>query len=89
MTDLDGAPRLTLQALRLSHGLTQGEMAKRLDKAQATIAQLEGRDDATVSNLRAYIEAMGGSLDLVATFPDSEPVVIDPLTQPGQNGRKR
>lgn len=89
MTDLDQAKRLTLQGVRLLRGLTQGQMADALSKARPTIAQLEARDDATVSNLRAYVEAMGGRLDLVATFPDAVPVIIDPLAKPGQNGRRK
>lgn len=36
---------------------------------QPAIAKLERRADMYVSNLRAYIEAMGGRLNIVAEFP--------------------
>ena len=31
---------------------------------------MEKRADMYVSNLRRYVEAMGGKLEIVATFPD-------------------
>ncbi len=73
----------------LSREVLQGQMVDMLGKLRPTTAQLEARDDATVSNLHDYVQAMGGRLDLVATFPNAEPLIIDPLSRPGQNGRKR
>ena len=36
---------------------------------QPAVAKLERRTDMYVSNLRAYIEAMGGRLNIIAEFP--------------------
>jgi hypothetical protein len=37
---------------------------------QASISKIESRSDMLLSTLRSYVEAMGGSLRLVAEFPD-------------------
>ncbi len=37
---------------------------------QPAVAKLERRTDMYVSNLRRYIEALGGSLEITARFPD-------------------
>jgi hypothetical protein len=45
-------------------------MAKLLHIDQAGISKIESRSDMLLSTLRSYVEAMGGSLRLVAEFPD-------------------
>ena len=40
--------------------------------AHPAVAKLERRTDMYVSNLRAYIEAMGGRLNIVAEFPQGD-----------------
>jgi hypothetical protein len=37
---------------------------------QATISKLERRTDMYLSSLRRFVEAMGGELEITATFPD-------------------
>ena len=37
---------------------------------QPAVAKLERRTDMYVSNLRRYIEALGGSLEMTAQFPE-------------------
>jgi hypothetical protein len=39
---------------------------------QQRLPKLERRADMLVGTLRRYVEAMGGRLDIVATFPDGE-----------------
>jgi hypothetical protein len=34
-----------------------------------------------LSALRSYVEAMGGTLELDAQFPDRRPMVIDQITE--------
>ncbi len=63
---------MQLQELRKSRNLTQEAVAKTLQVEQAAVSKLERRDDMYVSTLRAYIEALGGELKLVAAFPDAE-----------------
>ena len=46
-----------------------------------------------ISTLRKTVEAMGGSLSLVAEFPDRDPVVLSGISQdepdPKPGGKKR
>lgn len=49
--------------------VTQEELAARLGKRQPTVSRIERQGDARVSTVRAYIEALGGELELRARFP--------------------
>ena len=70
------AEEMTLQELRQARALTQVRMAKSLGVAQKQISEIEKRTDMHISTLRRSIEAMGGTLSLVAEFPDREPVML-------------
>jgi DNA-binding XRE family transcriptional regulator len=70
------AEELTLQDLRKAQKLTQEQMAAVLDIGQDSISRLEKRSDMMPSTMRSYVEAMGGSLELVARFPARAPVII-------------
>jgi transcriptional regulator with XRE-family HTH domain len=61
-----------LRGLREARGLTQEEMAERLEIRQVSVSRMEARSDVRVSTLRAVIEAMGGELEIRARFPDAE-----------------
>ena len=52
------------------------QMATVLNIRQDSISRLEKRSDMMLSTMRSYIEAMGGSLELVARFPERAPVII-------------
>lgn len=73
---------LTLQELRQARKLTQVRMAKTLKVAQKQISVIEKRTDMHISTLRRAIEAMGGNLLLVATFPDRPPVTLAGIADP-------
>jgi transcriptional regulator with XRE-family HTH domain len=62
---------LALAELRQAREKTQAELARTLDIGQPAVAKLEGRADMYVSNLRRYIEALGGKLEITARFPDT------------------
>jgi len=64
------AEEMALRHLRQARDLTQQRMAKLLHIDQAGISKIESRSDMLLSTLRGYVEAMGGSLRLVAEFPD-------------------
>jgi DNA-binding XRE family transcriptional regulator len=70
------AEEVTLQELRKALHCSQEKVAAQLGVNQAAVSKIEHRTDMYVSTLRAYIEAMGGSLEIVAQFPDSPPVHI-------------
>jgi DNA-binding XRE family transcriptional regulator len=67
---------MTLQELRRARKMTQVSMAKDLGIAQKQISEIEKRTDMHISTLRRSIEAMGGTLSLVAEFPDRAPVML-------------
>jgi len=70
---------LTLKALRTCMEKTQTALAHDMGVAQATIAQLEQRNDIHVSTLRKYVEALGGSLSITANLPGKAPVRLTGL----------
>lgn len=73
------AEEMTLRDLRKARDLTQERLAELLSIGQDSVSRLEKRSDLLLSTLRSYVEAMGGSLELVATFPDRPPVTIKGL----------
>lgn len=75
------AESMTLQELRRARKLTQVRMAKELGIGQDGVSKLETRVDLMISTLRKTVEAMGGSLSLVAEFPDREPVLLSGIAE--------
>ncbi len=73
------AEEMSLQQLRRAQKLTQAKVGKSLGIGQDSVARLEQRSDVLISTLRHYIESMGGSLRLIAEFPNHEPVIISGL----------
>lgn len=64
-----------LRALRLGQGLTQQQVASRLDMTQPEVSKLERRADVRLSTARSYVRALGGRLVLAARFGDTvEPI---------------
>jgi predicted XRE-type DNA-binding protein len=61
-----------LADLRRARELSQAEMAEKLGVAQSEVSKVEHRTDMYLSTLRKYIEAAGGTLEIVAHFPDSD-----------------
>jgi transcriptional regulator with XRE-family HTH domain len=70
------AEEMTLQELRHARKMTQVRMAKALGIGQDGVSKREKRADLMISTLRKTVEAMGGTLSLVAEFPDREPVLL-------------
>lgn len=70
------AEEMTLRELRRARKLTQVRIAKTLGITQDSVSRLERRSDLLLSTLRKTVEAMGGSLSLVAEFPDRPPVLL-------------
>jgi DNA-binding XRE family transcriptional regulator len=67
---------LTLRDLRQAQHLTQERMAELMGVEQENISRLERRADLLLSTLSSYVAAMGGTLRLVAEFPNRHPVAI-------------
>jgi DNA-binding transcriptional regulator YiaG len=60
-----------LPKLRESLQVTQAEIAKRLGINQASLSRMERRSDMFIGSLRNLVEALGGSLELIARFPEA------------------
>jgi DNA-binding XRE family transcriptional regulator len=66
----------TLAELRRARGVTQMQLAKSLELTQPQVSRVEHRTDVLLSTLRAYVEALGGELFVLARFPNQEPVEL-------------
>lgn len=71
------ASQATLAQIRKAKSLTQKVISTRLDMDQSEVSRLEHRTDMLLSTLRGFIQATGGDLHLIATYPDSPPVPIN------------
>ena len=77
---------LPLHELRQARAMTQKAVGDVLKVKQPAVAKLERRTDMYVSNLRSYIEAMGGQLNIVAEFPQGS-VVITNFSEAGEEAK--
>jgi len=80
------AEEMTLQELRQARKLTQVRIAKALGISQEGVSRLEKRSDLLLSTLRKTVEAMGGTLSLVAEFPDRDPVLLSGISDDERRG---
>ena len=68
---------MPLHELRQARALTQKALGETLHVNQPAIARMERRTDMYVSNLRGFVEAMGGRLRIVAEFPEGEVAITN------------
>ena len=66
----------TLAQVRKARAFTQATLAELLEMDQSEVSRLEHRSNMLLSTLRSFIRATGGELQLIATFPDAEPVQL-------------
>jgi transcriptional regulator with XRE-family HTH domain len=80
---------MALHELRQARERSQEELARALKVGQPAVAKLERRADMYVRNLRRYIEALGGSLEITARFADASVTItnFEDLAKP--RGAKR
>ncbi|CAM5537302.1 helix-turn-helix domain-containing protein [Eoetvoesiella caeni] len=69
----------TLKDLRKATQHTQEDLAISLGVGQGTISRIEKRNDMLVSTLQHYIESVGGTLQILATFPNRPPLIVERL----------
>jgi DNA-binding XRE family transcriptional regulator len=55
---------------RKRHGLTQAQLAQVMGVTPGRVSQIERGELATIDAVARYVEALGGRLDLVASFGD-------------------
>ena len=70
------AHQATLAQVRRARAFTQATIAELLEMDQSEVSRLEHRSNMLLSTLRSFIRATGGELQLIATFPDGEPVQL-------------
>jgi transcriptional regulator with XRE-family HTH domain len=68
---------LALHELRKARAVSQEQLAEKLAVGQPAVAKLERRTDMYVSNLRRYVEALGGTLEITARFPDGTVTIAE------------
>ena len=80
---------MALHELRHAREMSQEELARELHVGQPAVAKLERRADMYVSNLRRYIEALGGTLEITAKFPETSVAITNfsEIGLPGENTR--
>lgn len=66
----DLGKEIRLAELRTALGVSQDELGQLLKRKQAAISRLERRSDMHVSTLREFVKALGGRLELIASFPE-------------------
>jgi|LSQX01.1.fsa_nt_gb transcriptional regulator with XRE-family HTH domain len=69
----------TLRDLRKATHHTQDDLAVAMGVGQGTISRIEKRRDMLVSTLQHYVEGMGGTLQILATFPNRPPLRVECL----------
>ncbi len=67
---------MTLKELRQAREYSQQLIAELLHVNQAAVSKLEHRADMYLSTLRSFVQATGGNLELIVTYPDRPPVRI-------------
>jgi hypothetical protein len=72
---------MTFAKLRKPRSPSQEGLASAMTVGQPAVAKLEKRADTHVSNLRRYVEALGGTLEITARFND-ESVIIGHVGDP-------
>ena len=65
-------PEMPLHELRRARGLSQRILADLMNVKQPIVAKQEHQANMHISTLRSHIEAMGGSLEIVARFPEGQ-----------------
>jgi transcriptional regulator with XRE-family HTH domain len=61
---------LDLRGLRELVGKTQQDLAILIEQTQGQVSETERRSDHRLSTLRRYVEALGGEIEVVASFGD-------------------
>ena len=69
---LDDARGWRLAEMRKRRGLTQEQVATRMDISVARVSQIESGDVSTQDVLSRFVSALGGTLKLIADFGDEQ-----------------
>lgn len=67
---------ITLKHLREKLGLSQSELAERLAVKQPAVSKLERRQNLELNTLRAVVDALGGTIEIIIRVPNKEPILL-------------
>lgn len=67
---------MTLRHLREKLGLSQSELAERLEVQRLAVSKLERRQNLELNTLREVVNALGGTIEIIVRIPNKEPVLI-------------
>jgi Helix-turn-helix domain len=63
---------MPLTSLRHHRDISQARLAEAMGTSERQVARIEHRSHLYLTALRKYVEAMGGTLEVTARFPESE-----------------
>jgi predicted XRE-type DNA-binding protein len=66
----------TLRRLREARALTQSTLADLLEMDQSEVSRLERRSDMLLSTLKRFVQATGGEMHVVVSYPDGGPIEL-------------
>ncbi len=67
---------VTLRHLREKLGLSQSELAERLEVQQPAISKLERRQNLELNTLRSVVNALGGTIEIIVRVPNKDPILL-------------
>jgi DNA-binding XRE family transcriptional regulator len=67
---------ITLRQLREKLGLSQSELAERLEVQPPAMSKLERRQNLELNTLRAVVNALGGTIEIIVRIPNKEPILL-------------
>jgi predicted transcriptional regulator len=67
---------ITLKHLREKLGLSQAELAQRLEVQQPAVSKLERRQNLELNTLRSVVNALGGTIEIIIRVPDRDPILL-------------
>jgi hypothetical protein len=75
------AEELSLRDLRKVMGKTQAQLARKLNKPQASVSRMEKQSDMLISTPDEIVHAMGGRVRIVKELPGRPPLYLTGLTE--------
>lgn len=69
-----------LRAIREVVGMSQTELAARMQTDLGTLSRIERRTDIALRTLRRFVEQVGGELDIIVRLPGKLPMRLDKLS---------
>lgn len=77
-----------LKELRKATKHTQDDLAVAMGVGQGAISRMEKRGDMLVSSLQQYVEGLGGTFQMLATFPNRPPLIVERLGKKASSSPK-